>query len=81
MPNEDLQAYQHHLKSFVDEYHPNTRVSHEDRELDHLLETTEMLENKGPKEGGFVFTQKQIDQAIQSRNRDRLLEEAYEAAA
>ena len=44
-----------------------------------------MYEEKGetynPKEDGFVFTQSQINQAILARNRDRLLEEAYEAAA
>jgi hypothetical protein len=33
------------------------------------------------KEDGFVFTQSQLNLAIQSRNRDRLLEEADEAAA
>jgi hypothetical protein len=160
MPNEDLEAYQHHLKSFIEEYHPKgatesqlvqalsdvswrlnrvaaletnlltitaspaslvaeieaqsralanlslhsqrlsrlfektvaqlrelqqRRHSQEDRDLDTLLEITEMFEERGEtynaKEDGFVFTQSQISQAIQSRNRDRLLEEAYEAAA
>jgi ABC-type transporter Mla subunit MlaD len=160
MPNEDLEAYQHHLKSFTDDYHPKgaaeshlvqaladvswrlnrvaaletnlltltaspvdlistleaqsralanlslhsqrlsrqfektlaqlrqlqkTRHSEEDTGLDHLLEIMEMFENKretyNPSEDGFVFTQTQINRAILARNRDRLLEEAYEAAA
>ena len=160
MPNEDLQAYQHHLKSFTDEYQPKgatesqlvqaladvswrlnrvtaletnlltltaspvdlistleaqsralanlslhsqrlsrqfektlaqlrdlqkIRHSQEGQDLNALLEITEMYEEKGetynPKEDGFVFTQSQINQAILARNRDRLLEEAYEAAA
>ncbi len=159
MPNEDLQAYQHHLKSFTGEYQPKgateshlvqaladvswrlnrvaaletnlltltyapeglvsaieaqskalanlslhsqrlsrqfertvtqlrelqeTRRSKENADLDALLEITEMYEERGetydPKEDGFVFTQSQINQAILARNRDRLLEEAYEAA-
>jgi hypothetical protein len=160
MPNEELEAYQHHLKSFTDEYHPKgatelqlvqtladvswrlnrvaaletnllaltaspvdlistleaqsralaslslhsqrlsrqfektlaqlrelqkPRRAQECRDLDALLEITEMYEERGetynPKEDGFVFTQSQINQAILARNRDRLLEEAYEAAA
>jgi hypothetical protein len=47
--------------------------------------TTEMFDNKGdtynPKEDGFVFTQKQINRTILARNRDRLYDEALEAAA
>jgi hypothetical protein len=61
------------------------RRSEENRDLDALLEITDMYEDRGetynPKEDGFVFTQSQVNRAIQSRNSDRLLEEAYEAAA
>jgi len=48
-------------------------------------ENTEVFEEKretySPSEDGFVFTQSQINRAIPSRNRDRLLEEACETAA
>ena len=61
------------------------RRAQESHDLDALLEITEMYEERGetynPKEDGFVFTKSQVNQAILARNRDRLLEEAYEAAA
>jgi hypothetical protein len=61
------------------------RRAQERHDLDALLEITDMYEERGetynPKEDGFVFTQSQVNQAILARNRDRLLEEAYEAAA
>ena len=60
------------------------RHAQECHDLDALLEITEMFENKGetynPSEDGFVFSEAQIDDAILARNRDRLLEEAYEAS-
>ncbi len=175
MPTEDLQAYQLHLKSFTDEYHPHgateanlvqsladtswrlnrvaaletnlltlgvasqlnpfsdapqqiqdamsivaalesqskalanlsmhsqrlsrqfertiallrdlqkTRQAQENSDLNDLLDITEMYESKGetydPSEDGFVFSEPQINDAIRRRNRERLLEEAYESAA
>jgi cysteinyl-tRNA synthetase len=168
MPTEDLQAYQSHLKSFADEYHPTgateanlvqaladaswrlnrvaaletnlltltavlapdpitgavsmaaaiethskalanlsmhsqrlsrqfertvaqlrelqtTRRSQEQHQLDNLLDIIEMHEEKGeaynPSEDGFVFSPSQITQAIQARNRNRILEETHRAAA
>ena len=168
MPTEDLQAYQLHLKSFSDEYHPvgateshlvqaladaswrlnrvaalesnllalavgndpdplsgamsivaalesqskalanlsmhsqrlsrqfertvaqlrelqKTRQIKEDSDLDNLLDIMEMYEEKGetyrPSDDGFVFTQTQINRAILTRNRERLIEEVLESAA
>jgi len=152
MPTEDLEAYQCHLGSFTDEYHPQgateahlvqaladtswrlnrvaaleanlftqvqdaisivaalanlslhsqrlsrqfertvaqlrdlqkTRRMKEEHELDNLLDIEEMYESKGEtydrSEDGFVFSEDQINDAILRRNRERLLEEAYEAA-
>jgi hypothetical protein len=54
----------------------------EDRDLDRLLDITEMHEERGetydPSEDGFVFTQTQINRAIQARNRERLYDETLE---
>ena len=62
-----------------------TRRAQENRELDNLLDIMEMYESKGetydPSEDGFVFSEQQINECILARNRERLLEEAYEAAA
>jgi hypothetical protein len=61
-----------------------SRRSDENQQLDALLDITEMYESRGetydPSEDGFVFSEAQIDDAILARNRDRLLEEAYEAS-
>jgi hypothetical protein len=61
------------------------RRAEENRELDNLLDITEMYEEKGETydaaEDGFVFSEQQIDDAIRRRNRERLLEETYEDAA
>jgi hypothetical protein len=58
------------------------RRSQENQELDNLLDITEMYEDKGEtydaSEDGFVFSEDQIDDAIRRRNRERLLDEAYE---
>ncbi|MGA3187845.1 MAG: hypothetical protein ABSF22_12120 [Bryobacteraceae bacterium] len=168
MPSEDLQAYQLHLKSFTDEYHPEgateshlvqaladaswrlnrvaaletnllilgithecdpiagalaiasalesqskalsnlsmhsqrlsrqfertvaqlrelqkTRRAQESHDLNDLLDIMEMCESQGetydPSEDGFVFSSTQIDQAIRTRNRERLIKEAFESAA
>jgi hypothetical protein len=57
----------------------------EDDDLDNLLDIEEMYESKGEtydrSEDGFVFSEDQINDAILRRNRQRLLEETYEAAA
>jgi hypothetical protein len=54
----------------------------EERDLDRLLDITEMYEERGetydPSEDGFVFTQTQINRAIQARNRERLYDETLE---
>jgi len=175
MPTEDLQAYQSHLKSFTDEYHPQgatesnlvqaladtswrlnrvaaleanlltlaaarepnpldeapdqiqdamaivaalesqskalsnlsmhsqrlsrqfertvaqlrdlqkTRQTKEKYDLDNLLDIMEMYESKGetycPSDDGFVFSQTQINRAILTRNRERLVREACDRAA
>jgi hypothetical protein len=61
-----------------------TRLAKEEHDLDNLLVITEMYESRGetydPSEDGFVFTQTQINKAIQARNRERRLDEAYESA-
>jgi hypothetical protein len=61
-----------------------TRRSKENQDLDNLLDIMEMYEEKGetynPSEDGFVFSQSQINSRILARNRDRLVEEAYETA-
>jgi hypothetical protein len=62
-----------------------TRREQERNELDNLLDITEMYEEKGEtydaSEDGFVFSEQQINDAILRRNRQRELEEVYEAAA
>ncbi len=58
------------------------RRAKENSDLNDLLDIMEMYESKGetyePSEDGFVFSQTQINRAILTRNRERLLEEAYE---
>jgi hypothetical protein len=60
-----------------------TRLSHEEHDMNHLLDIMEMYEEKGepydPSEDGFVFTKSQLNRAICLRNRDRSLTEAYES--
>ena len=62
-----------------------TRIAQEKLDLNHFLDIAEMLQSKGetynPSAGGFVFSETQINQSILRRNRERLLEEAYENAA
>jgi hypothetical protein len=61
------------------------RRAQENSDLDNLLDITEMYEDKGEtydgSEDGFVFSEQQINEAILRRNRERQLEEVYEAAA
>jgi hypothetical protein len=58
-----------------------TRQSQEKRDLDNLLDVMEMYKSKGetyrPADDGFVFTQTQINQAILTRNRERVIAEAW----
>ena len=60
------------------------RLDKEERDLDKLLMIMEMFESRGepydPSEDGFVFTQTRIDSAIQARDRERLFDEAIDAA-
>ena len=165
MPTDDLAAYQHHVESFADEYHPQgpteahlvqaladtswrmnraaalesnvlslalaptsdqidgalamaaalesqskalsnlslhtqrlsrqfertvaqlrelqkTRQIREEHHMEKLLDIMEMYEQKGepynPSDDGFVFSESQIDAAIQLRNRENLVSEAHE---
>ncbi len=59
-----------------------TRIEKENRDLDHLLDITEMYDFKGETydgpEDGFVFSEHQINEAIRRRNRERLTEEAWD---
>src|ERR1700733_4379709 len=59
-----------------------TRRAQENRDLDNLLDITEMYEDKGEtydaSEDGFVFSEDQIDDAIRRRNRERLTEQAFD---
>jgi len=61
------------------------RRAQEKSDLNDLLDIIEMYESKGetydPSEDGFVFSEQQINETILARNRERLLEETYEAAA
>jgi len=58
------------------------RRAQEKQRLDEYLDITEMYEDKGeaydPSEDGFVFSKQQIQEAIQSRNRENRAVEAYE---
>jgi hypothetical protein len=58
------------------------RLDKEEHDLDNLLLIMEMYESRKetyePSESGFVFTQTQIDVAIQARDRERLVNEALD---
>ena len=62
-----------------------TRQTQEKQDVDDLLDIMEMYESKGetyrPSDDGFVFSQTQINAAIRTRNRERLIEEACDHAA
>ena len=62
-----------------------TRLTKEKHELDNLLKISDMYKAKGetyrPSDDGFVFSQTQINHAILTRNRERLIEEACDRAA
>jgi hypothetical protein len=59
-----------------------TRLAQENHDLKDLLDIIEMYESQGhiydPSGQGFVFSESQIASAIRARNRERLVEEAYE---
>jgi len=59
------------------------RRAEEEQDMDKLLVIMEMYEDRGetydPSADGFVFTEMQINQAIQARDRERLVDEAYES--
>ena len=59
-----------------------TRRAQEKKDLDNLLNIMEMYEEKGetydPSEDGFVFSQTQINETILTRNRERLIDEAFD---
>ncbi len=59
-----------------------SRLYVESQDMDKLLNITEMYEQRGetydPSENGFVFSQAQINRAIQARNRERLYDESLE---
>jgi hypothetical protein len=67
----------------VDKLHElqKTRRTQEERELDNLLDITDMYESKGepfdPAAIGFVFSESQINESILARTRDCLAHEAY----
>jgi hypothetical protein len=58
------------------------RLTQEKLDLSDLLDVIEMQEDKGetydPSADGFVFSEPQIEAAVRTRNRERLIEEAYE---
>ena len=58
------------------------RQSQEEAELDDLLDIIEMFDEKeepyNPSDDGFVFSQTEIDAAMQARTRKNLAEEAYD---
>jgi hypothetical protein len=66
----------------VDKLHElqKTRRTQEERELDNLLDITDMYESKGepfePSDLGFVFSEPKINERILARTRDRLVREA-----
>jgi hypothetical protein len=59
-----------------------TRRAQQNKDLDNLLDITEMYESKGetysPSEDGFVFSESQINESIHRRNRERLADQAYD---
>jgi hypothetical protein len=58
-----------------------TRRAQEKKALNDLLDVLEMHEAKGepynPSEDGFVFSEQQINESIQARNRERLIDQAW----
>jgi hypothetical protein len=60
----------------------NIRRTQEQRDLDNLLDITEMFKDKGepynPSESGFAFSEDQINEAILRRKRERLSDEVIE---
>jgi hypothetical protein len=58
-----------------------TRRAQEKKALNDLLDVLEMYEAKGepynPSEDGFVFSEQQINESIQARNRERLIDQAW----
>ncbi len=63
----------------------NARQTREQAELDDLLDVMEMHTDKGvafdPSEHGFVFLESQVTESKRRRNREHLIEEAYQHAA
>ena len=59
-----------------------TRRSQETHDLDNLLDILEMYEEKGetydPSSDGFVFSELQINERILARNREHLIDEAWD---
>jgi hypothetical protein len=59
-----------------------TRLSKEKHDLENLLDIMEMYESKGetyrPSEDGFVFSQTEINESIRTRNRERLIDQAWD---
>jgi hypothetical protein len=62
-----------------------TRLSMEKHDLENLLDIMEMYDSRGetylPSADGFVFSQTQINESIRTRNRERLISEAFDHAA
>jgi len=62
-----------------------TRRTQEKQELNNVLDIMEIYKSKGetyrPSEDGFVFSETQINEAVRTRNRERLIEEASHRAA
>ena len=58
-----------------------TRRAQEKKALNDLLDVLEMHEAKGesynPSADGFVFSEQQINESIQARNRERLIDQAW----
>jgi hypothetical protein len=59
-----------------------TRRAQEKQDLNDLIDILKMYEDKAipydPTEDGFVFSQDQIDEGILARNREELIDDAYE---
>jgi hypothetical protein len=58
-----------------------TRRAQEKKDRNDLLDVLEMYEAKGesynPSEDGFVFSEQQINESIQARNRERAIDQAW----
>jgi hypothetical protein len=59
-----------------------TRRAQEKLDLNNLIDIVEMYESKGetyrPSNDGFVFSQTQINESMRTRNRERLIDEAWD---